>query len=178
MDANNHYEAAFRGYVHSLGLCYVAVNEVQRAQIGEEPVKSLDFIVHGESGARLLIDVKGRRFPGGAAGHRRRVWESWTTEDDVSGLERWADQFGAGYRGLFVFAYQVLPDVALPAGDEDLWEWRGRRYLFRAVAVEDYREQMRVRSPKWRTVALPTAAYRELVRPFRHFALEPSFTKV
>jgi hypothetical protein len=37
------------------------------------------------------------------------------------------------------------------------------------VRVEDYREQMRVRSPKWGTVGLPSAAFRELVRPFRHF---------
>ncbi len=28
---------------------------------------------------------------------------------------------------------------------------------------------MRVRSPKWSTVALPRAAYRELVRPLHHF---------
>src|SRR5260370_9500039 len=88
MDAANHCEAAFRAYLHALGLCYVAVNEVQRSQIGEQPVKSLDFIVHGEGGARLLIDVKGRRFPSGAAGHPRRVWECWATEEDVNGLER------------------------------------------------------------------------------------------
>jgi hypothetical protein len=28
---------------------------------------------------------------------------------------------------------------------------------------------MRVRSPKWGTVDLPGAAFRELVRPFHHF---------
>src|SRR6266404_4159606 len=135
MVASNHYEAAFQAYLHALGLCFVGVNEVQRSQIGEEPVKSLDFIVHGECGARLLIDVKGRRFPSGTAGHQRRVWECWATEEDVSGLERWAEQFGPGYRGLFVFAYQVLPQVPLPDDAEDRWEWRGRRYLFRAVPV-------------------------------------------
>jgi hypothetical protein len=26
-----------------------------------------------------------------------------------------------------------------------------------------------VRSPKWRTVTIPRAAFRDLVRPFRHF---------
>jgi hypothetical protein len=173
MDSSNHYEAAFRAYLHAHGLCFVAINEVQRSQIGEEPVKSLDFIVHGEGGARLLVDVKGRRFPSGGE-KKRRVWECWSTEDDISGLERWAEQFGPGYRGLLVFAYQVLPEVELAADADDLWAWRGRRYLFRAVPVEDYRRHMRVRSPKWRTVALPTAAYREVARPFRFYALEPA----
>ena len=52
------------------------------------------------------------------------------------------------------------------SGDtDDLWTWRGRRYLLRAVAAADYRRHMRVRSPKWGTVALPCAAFRELVRP-------------
>ena len=35
--------------------------------------------------------------------------------------------------------------------------------------VEDYRRQMRVRSPRWGTVGLPGAVFRELVRPFRDF---------
>lgn len=93
----------------------------------------------------------------------------WSTEDDVSGLERWSELFGPGYRGLLVFAYEVLPEVPLFADTDDLWTWRTRRYLLRAVAVDDYRRNMRVRSPKWRTVTLPRPVFRELVRPFRHF---------
>jgi hypothetical protein len=54
-------------------------------------------------------------------------------------------------------------------GTEDLWEWRGRRYLLRAVTVKDYARHMRVRSPKWGTVHLPCDVYRRLVRPLRHF---------
>ena len=42
--------------------------------------------------------------------------------------------------------------------------------LLRAVEVNDYERHMRVRSPKWGTVALPTAAYRELVRPFHLYS--------
>jgi hypothetical protein len=59
--------------------------------------------------------------------------------------------------------------VALPEDTDDLWTWRGRRYLLRAVAAADYRQAMRVRSPKWGTVTLPRPVFRQLVRPFHHF---------
>jgi hypothetical protein len=136
--------------------------------LGETPVKSLDFIVFGERGARLLVDVKGRRFPCGREG-KRRVWECWSTREDLDGLERWAELSGPGYRGVLVFTYHVLPGVELPEDTEDLWTWRGRRYLLRAVAADDYRRHMRVRSPRWGTVTLPRAVFRTLVRPIHHF---------
>src|SRR5580692_2022482 len=121
MDRSNHYEAAFEAYLQWRRLGYVAVDESRRATLGETPIKSLDFIVYGADGARLLVDVKGRRFPGGPAGKPRRVWECWSTLEDVSGLERWAELFGPGYRGLLVFAYQLLPEVMLPEETADLW---------------------------------------------------------
>lgn len=167
MDRSNHYESAFEGYLQHHGLCYVAVDETRRARLGETPVKSLDFIVFGEGGTRLVVDVKGRRFPSGRAARPRRVWECWCEREDVDGLDRWS--LLSGYQGLLVFAYHVLPTVSLPADLPDLWEWRGRRYLLRAVTVEDYRLHMRVRSPRWDTVALPRSVFRGLVRPLHHF---------
>ena len=178
MDRSNHYEAAFEAYLQWHRLCYVAVDETRRALWGDEPLKSLDFIVYGACGTRLLVDVKGRRFPTGSEGKPRRVWESWSTRDDLTSLERWAEVFGAGFRGLLVFVYEVLPHVELPEDVEDLWTWRGRRYLLRAVAADDYRQHMRVRSPKWGTVALPTATFRELVRPFCYYVRERQSTEV
>jgi hypothetical protein len=173
MDRSNHYEAAFEAYLQWHRLCYVAVDETRRAWLGDARVKNLDFIVHGEAGAHLLIDVKGRCFPSGSPEHRRRVWECWSTRDDIDGLRRWADLFGPAYQALLVFAYRLLPSVALPEDTDDLWTWRGRRYLLRAVTVADYARSMRVRSPKWGTVGLPGAVFRELVRPFHHFTQGP-----
>jgi hypothetical protein len=169
MDRANHYEAAFEAYLQWHRHCYVAIDESRRSLLGSERIKSLDFIVHGEGGTRLLVDVKGRRFPGGTVERPRHVWECWSTREDIDGLERWAGQFGLGYRGVLVFAYHIQPTVQLPEDTEDLWTWRGRRYLFRAVAADDYREQMRVRSPRWGTVTLPNAVFRNLVRPLHHF---------
>ncbi len=152
---------------------HIAVDETRRAQLGDSPVKSLDFIVYGDAGSRLLVDIKGRRFPGGPPEKPRRVWECWSTQDDIDCLQRWADLFGPGYQALLVFTYHLSPSVVLPEDTDDLWTWRGRRYLFRAIAVDEYRQHMRVRSPKWQTVSLPHAVFRELVRSLQHFTHAP-----
>jgi len=173
MDRSNHYESAFEAYLQEQRLCYVAVDERRRAILGESKVKCLDFIVYGPDGARLLIDIKGRRFPSGKPGKRRHVWECWSTRDDIDGLERWAEMFGPGYQGLLVFSYCIQSGVCLPIDTEDLWNWRGRHYLFRAVPAADYRTSMRSRSPSWGTVDLPREVFRNLVRPLAHFTLGP-----
>jgi hypothetical protein len=173
MDRSNHYEVAFEAYLQHHGLCYVAVDETRRALLGDAPVKSLDFLVFGGA-ARLVVDVKGRRFPAGPPKRRRFVWECWAEMDDIDGLVRWSALAGAEYRGLLVFAYHLLPEVDLPESTPDLWVCRGRRYLFRAVDVLDYRHHMRRRSPRWRTVTLPLAVYRSLVRPLNHFTRSPA----
>ncbi len=172
MDRGNRYETAFEAYLHWQGLSHVAVDETRRSPWGDTHVKSLDFIVHG-AGSRLLVDVKGRRFPSIAKGKERRVWECWSTTDDVEGLERWTALFGPGYTGLLVFVYHLGATVELPDDTDDLWEWRGERFLFRGVTVGDYRKHMRVRSPRWNTVTLLGARYREVVRPLHHFTRAP-----
>jgi hypothetical protein len=169
MDRGNHYETAFEAYLRDRRLGYVAVDESRRSSLDDEPVKSIDFIVYGHGGARLLVDVKGRKFPGGKPGRLRYTWQNWVEREDVEGLERWAASFGPEYRGVLVFAYYVLPDVELRRGTADVWVWKGRRYLMRAVPVGEYRRHMRARSPRWGTVHLPTAIFREIVRPLRDF---------
>jgi hypothetical protein len=170
MDRGNHYEAAFEAYLQHERLCYIAVDETRRTMLGELRVKNLDFIVYGDGGARLLVDVKGRRFPAGPVERPRRVWECWSTEDDVTGLELWERITGPGYLGVLVFVYHLLPGVEWADDAEDHWTWRGRRYLLRAVSVTDYRLHMRPRSPRWGTVALPGPVYRALAQPFHVFA--------
>jgi hypothetical protein len=169
MDRANHYEVAFESYLQGRRLSYVAVDESRRSFLGDVPVKTLDFLVFGPAGTKLCVDVKGRRFPAGQPSRPRRVWECWSFEEDVEGLGRWARLAGEGYRGLFVFAYLLGPKVELPESTLDLHLWRGRRYLFRAVDAEEYRDCMRVRSPRWKTVSLLKADFRTMVRPFSDF---------
>ncbi len=172
MDRSNPYETAFEAFLREQGLCYVAVDEARRAVLGDMPVKNLDFIVLGPTGARLLVDVKGRQFPGGPASKPRYVWESWATRDDVDGLTHWQGLFGSDYRPLFVFMYRVLPTVTLPTETLDVWRHKGESYLLRAVTLEEYRQNMRVRSPKWGTVGLTKGTFEKIVRPFRYYSHE------
>lgn len=175
MDRNNPYEAAFENYLQQRGLCYVAIDETRRALLGETPIKNLDFIVLGANGGRLLLDIKGRRFPGGTASKPRYVWENWATHEDLDGLQNWRAVFGPNYLAMLVFLYRIGPNVELPADCADLWTFRDQQFLLRAVAVDDYLQNSRVRSPKWGTVALPTETFRKLARPFRYFTHELTF---
>jgi hypothetical protein len=172
MDRSNHYEAAFEAYLQNQRLCYIAVHEGRRTFAGETRVKNLDFIVHGKEGFGFLVDVKGRRFPGGKAHKPRRVWECWSTQDDVDGLKRWEEIFGEGYCGLLVFVYQLGSDETPASELGEPFSWRGRRLLLRAVTVDDYRQRLRVRSSRWGTVHVSSKDFQQVSRPFRYFMHE------
>ncbi len=169
MDRSNHYEAAFEAYLKEKGLSFIAIDETRRALYGPKTLKNLDFIVHATAASHLLIDVKGRRFPAGTPAKPRAVWECWSTNDDLEALDHWRRLFGFGYQGLLLFVYDIHPDVQLPDEVEDLWHFRGHRYLLRAVAAEDYQMHKRNRSARWGTVTLPTPVYKRLAQPFQHF---------
>ena len=100
------------------------------------------------------------------------VTDSQLIVPSVTGVELSLEIAGPGYRGLLVFAYHLHPSVELTAQTPDLYTCRGRRYLFRAVDVDDYREHMRVRSPKWGTVGLAKGTFEKIVRPFRYYSHE------
>jgi hypothetical protein len=172
MDRHNHYEAAFAAFLRERRVCHIAIDETRRSFLGDAPAKSLDFIVHGQCGERFVVDVKGRRYPGGSKERPKHTWESWVTRDDVEDARYWAAKFGAGYRALFVFSYHLAAPTQLVHEPHLLWHWQQKDYLLRAIPVDDYVRVMKQRSPKWRTVHLPLADYRRLVRPLHDFLIE------
>ena len=176
---DNHYEAAFEEFLRNRGVPYVAVDEAKRSILSDgASIKSLDFIVSGgvdisvcpEAGKNAcptrpiswLVDVKGRRFPSGDV--QKQYWKNWSTRDDLRSLAQWEELFGASFRGLFVFAYQVLGDRApLPA--EELFPCRGSLYGFVAVPLSDYAAHAHPISPRWDTWAMPAGYFRRLAQP-------------
>lgn len=165
---SNYYEVAFEAYLRSRRVGYVAIDESRRAQLGESgAVKSFDFIVVGGKGsARLAVDVKGRKFPGGTVERPVCSWQNWIAAADVRDLERWAEYLGDGFRGVLAFVYHIRRGVGLPPETPDLFVHEGRLFLIRAVDVTEYRLRMRRRSRSWDTVHLSSAGFAQVVKPF------------
>ena len=159
---DNHYEAAFEEFLRSRGVPYVAVDEAKRSLLSDgASIKSLDFIVSVARDRHWLVDVKGRRFPSGDV--QKQYWKNWSTRDDLRSLAHWEELFGPSFRGLFVFAYDVLGDRApLPA---ESFECRGGLYGFIAVRLADYAAHAQPISPRWDTLAMPADDFRRLARP-------------
>lgn len=165
---DNAYERAFEEFLRARAVPYVAVDEGRRSLWGVSwpeadaaSLKSLDFIVASSSGWTWLVDVKGRRFP---SGRQRQYWKNWSTQDDLVSLARWENLFGERFRGLFVFAYNIVGDVA-PLPSERLYEFRGGLYAFVGISLEQYTAHSRVLSPKWKTVSISARQFRQLARP-------------
>ncbi|MHC4398564.1 MAG: HYExAFE family protein [Planctomycetota bacterium] len=164
---DNHYEAAFEAYLRRRGVPYVAVDEAKRSLLADgRSIKNLDFIVSSPGEITWLVDVKGRRFPSGD--ETKQYWKNWSPREDLESLAEWERLFGESFRGLFVFAYNVVGDRA-PLPSEQLFEHRGALYGFVAVELSDYATLSRRISPSWDTVAMPTDEFRRLAPPTEDF---------
>ena len=160
-----HYEAAFEDYLRSCGLPYVAVDEHRKAIFSGSRVKSFDFLVYREDGATWLVDVKGRKFPYDCE-NQKRYWENWVAREDLEGLSRWQEAFGEGFLSILVFAYLLLgPEDRKPT--EHVHPFRDDLYAFMCIRLDDYRRECRPRSPKWDTLSVPAARFRELAKPIQ-----------
>jgi hypothetical protein len=161
-----HYEVAFEDYLRSQGIPYIAVDEQRKAIFAGSRVKSFDFLVYRGDGDTWLVDVKGRKFPYDTADGQKRYWENWVTREDLTGLTHWEKAFGAGFRGMFVFAY------LLAAGGERLpsihvHPFGGECYAFMCISLADYRASCRTRSASWDTVSMPAARFRASAVPIQ-----------
>lgn len=99
-----------------------------------------------------------------------QYWKNWSTNDDLVSLAQWESLFGGNFRGLFVFAYNILGDRA-PLPPEQLFQYRDSLYGFVGIRLDDYMGWAHTISPSWDTVAMPTADFRRLARPMDEFLL-------
>ena len=174
----HHYERAFEEFLRARRIPYVAVDEARkallpvdgagvRAEEGGEggSLKSFDFVIYGES-TNLLVDIKGRKVTAGKGGELSAgTLQTWVTEDDIASMRKWEGLFGVGFEAAFVFVYwcQGQPPDAL---FQEVWEDAGEWYALRAVTLREYAAAMKPRSPKWRTVYVPAAAFARISHPF------------
>ena len=160
---NVHYEAAFEDYLRAKGWPYVAVDDAKRTIFAGASLKSFDFLVYSSSGANLLVDVKGRKFPDSTPGRKRgglRAWENWITRQDVEGLSEWEKVFGPDFAAVLVFAYWLQgPPQRAPFADVHLF--RRNHYAFVGIRLADYVTAARPRSAKWQTISMPSRNFAE-----------------
>src|SRR5215469_12075085 len=114
----NHYEMAFEAFLKERKIPFLAMAERYRNPLDDgSTLKNLDFVISRPVGTSWLIDVKGRKFPGGTGGY----WKHWTTRDDLVGLRHWEKMFGDRFTALFVFAYLICGNKS-PLPEDQLFE--------------------------------------------------------
>lgn len=161
MDRRVHYEAAFEDYLQGKGWPYVAVDETKKAAFGKASLKSFDFIVYSEAGPNLLVEVKGRKFPGSGGGRRKsaaRAWENWVTRDDVDSMRQWEHVFGDEFIGMLVFAYW-LQGPPQEAPFDDVHMFREHSYAFVGIPSATYVSMAKPRSARWQTITVPSRQF-------------------
>lgn len=156
----NHFETAFAAWLGENRLTFVPVDQAKRAAFARCNIKSFDFLIYPRCCGKdvLLAEVKGRRFEGSSL-ERLTGLPCWVTMEDIRGLMKWEDIFGPGYKGYFIFAYEIAkPDVDLDRFRS--FEFGDRRYVYLCIAAEEYSKAMRSRSARWQTVTLGAEDFR------------------
>ena len=164
----NHYERAFENWLIDNRIEYVAEYQHERVTFQDTEIKSFDFLLcpHGRP---VIVEVKGRRFKGVSLA-KMAGFECWVTTEDVDGLLKWQQLLGAGHRAIFVFAYR-MQNIDVDFDGREVFDFDASKYLFFCVALEDYRNFMKRRSPKWQTVTLPADTFRQCATQLREFLL-------
>jgi hypothetical protein len=157
--SRNQYEQAFENWLLDNAIQYIPVDERKRAAFSHCKVKSFDFLLYPRTGQVVIAEVKGRRFKGAGLA-KLAGFECWVTADDVDGLVKWQEVFGAGHQAIFVFAYKA-EKIDVDFDGREFFEFNEDRYIFFAVKLSDYRSFMKRRSPKWKTVTLPADRFRQ-----------------
>ncbi len=83
-------------------------------------------------------------------------------------MREWEKVFGRDFMAVLVFAYWLQgPPQRSPF--EDVHLFREKHYAFLAIRLSDYLASAKVRSPKWRTVAIPSATLAAMAGDVAHF---------
>ncbi len=172
----NHYERAFENWLIDNHIQYIAIDEHKRAAFGRCKIKSFDFLLYPRNQQVIIAEVKGRLFKGTSFA-KLTGFECWITTEDIDGLTKWQDVFsagsltaGQGHIAVFVFAYKI-ENIDVDFDGREVFYFNVDRYVFFAVTLDDYREFMKRRSPKWKTVTLPADKFRQCAVQVQKFLL-------
>jgi hypothetical protein len=127
--------SGIRGILPQPRRTYVAVDEARRSVLSDGgSIKSLDFIVSTPSN-HVAGGCQRPAFSGGR--QPEAVLDKLVNDRRPKKSRPRGGLFGENFRGLFVFAYDVLGDRD-PLPSEQLFEFRSNWYGFVAIALRDY----------------------------------------
>jgi hypothetical protein len=157
----NDYEKAFESWLRDNSIKYTAIDQARRAQLGKIKVKSFDYLLYPENESKIICEVKGRIFKGTSFENLKNL-QCWVLAADIEGLQKWRQLLGEDCRAFIIFVYKP-ENIDVDFDGRDHIEVDGDSYTFLAVELESYRNQMTLRSPKWRTVTLAAEKFRNSV---------------
>lgn len=157
--SQNHYEKAFENWLKDNHIKYTAIDQSKRAAFGKVKLKSFDYLLYPADKPAIICEIKGRTFKGTSFENLTGL-ECWVSADDVDGLVQWQRVLGVSGKAYFIFVYKI-ENVDVDFDGREVLTLDEKRYVFLAVALDDYRKNMKLRSPKWRTVTLPADKYRK-----------------
>ena len=172
MMRQNEYEMAFENWLCDNHARYVAVDQHKRNIFARNKVKSFDFIIYPSDYGLIIAEIKGRKFKGTSLQGLKGL-ECWVTIEDIQGLTGWEHIFeldGNGCRAWFIIVYK-FDKIDVETDGREVYDFNGNQYIFYAVELNDYKAFMKTRSPKWQTVTLPAAKFRDLAVPLRELLL-------
>jgi hypothetical protein len=157
------YENALKSWLREQNISFLTVDEHKRRTFGTANVKSFDLVICPDAEAPVIAEIKGRKFRGTTLMGKKGL-DSWVTAADIEGLSRWTCLFGDNLLALIIFAYRLENYDVDPDGHV-IYPYENNRYVFFAVTLSDYRENMKIRSPKWQTHCLSACNFRKIARP-------------
>ncbi|MCU0913656.1 MAG: HYExAFE family protein [Planctomycetes bacterium] len=154
----NRYERAFENWLLDHQVPYVRSDEHKRLGSLRQSIKNFDFLLLPRPDRKVIAEVKGRTFRGASLAELAGL-DCWVTLDDIQSLQVWREALGRDHEAVFVFAYRVT-QADVDFNGCEVVSLSLDRYVFFCLGLDDYRQHMRRRSPKWRTVTLSADDFR------------------
>ncbi len=153
----NHYEKAFAQWLRVNGIDYITLDDTKRKAFGRISLKSFDFLIIKEN-KKIITEVKGRKFRGKTLEGLKGL-QCWITQDDCRSLQKW-DRIFDDYEAVFLFAYNI-ENYYTDLDGRDSFVFDNRKYIFFVIKFKDYIQNLKIRSPKWKTVTLSADDFRK-----------------
>ncbi|MCI0499049.1 MAG: HYExAFE family protein [Planctomycetales bacterium] len=162
----NLYEQVFEYWLKENHVPFVFIDQAKRIPQEQGDIKNFDFLLWPDSPRPLLTEVKGRTFHGTSLAGLKGL-DGWVTFEDVQALSCWLGVFQKeklDANAVFVFVFR-LEQIDVETDGWPVYDCSGQRFLLLAVPLERYRDRMKLRSPRWRTVCLAPGDFRAVAVP-------------